>query len=110
MKTKKTYFLLLGLLVALVYIAFRYNEVKQDTTGLHTEVLQVNEGYGYKILYDDKVLVKQDFIPAIQGKKSFESEKEAMLVGNMVLRKIEKGEDPYISISELKDLQISILE
>ena len=110
MKTKKTYFLLLGLLVALVYIAFRYNEVNQDTTGLHTEVLQVNDGYGYKILYDDKVLVKQDFIPAIQGKKSFKSEKEAMLVGNMVLRKIEKGEDPYISISELKDLQISILE
>ncbi|CAM4206222.1 DUF4907 domain-containing protein [Zobellia nedashkovskayae] len=110
MKTKKTYFFLTALAVILVYIAFNYSGAKLYTKGLHTEVLQVDEGYGYKILYDDKILVKQDFIPAIQGKKSFESEKEAMLVGNVVLRKIEKGEDPYISVLELKDLKINILD
>ncbi|MGB5822092.1 MAG: DUF4907 domain-containing protein [Saonia sp.] len=71
---------------------------------LHSEVFKAQNGYGYLILVDDKVLIKQDFIPAIEGKKSFLSSKQAKLVADLVLYKLSQGANPEVSAEEIYDL------
>ncbi|CAM4263453.1 DUF4907 domain-containing protein [Zobellia roscoffensis] len=105
---KKIHFLLAVLVAVVAYIAFNFSAGEAKQKGLHSEVIEVGEGFGYQILHADKILVKQEFIPAIQGELPFNTEKEAQLIGDEVLKKIKKGEAPFITVSELKNLNITI--
>ncbi|SIS84512.1 protein of unknown function [Zobellia uliginosa] len=107
MKAKKAYLLFIVLVMVLVSVAFHLKADEGRKTGLQTQVIEVDEGYGYQILYDNKVLVKQEFIPAIQGKRPFKSMEEAQLIGDVVMEKLKKGDDPFITVSELRHMQIT---
>ncbi len=66
-----------------------------------------NKEWGYKILKNNKALINQPNIPAIQGNKGFPSEEKAKKTGEFVLQKITKGEfPPIISIEDLDSLEI----
>ncbi|MUH35686.1 DUF4907 domain-containing protein [Zobellia amurskyensis] len=110
MKTKKIHFLLATLIMVVAYITFNYSAVEANKVKPRLETIAVGEGYGYQILYEEKVLVKQEFIPAVQGERAFASKKEAKRVGDEVLKSIIKGEAPFVTISQLKDLKITNLE
>ncbi|MEL6812957.1 MAG: DUF4907 domain-containing protein [Bacteroidota bacterium] len=66
-----------------------------------------NESWTYFILYEEKVLIKQDRIPAVQGHQYFGSRHDAMKVAELVLKKFKNRESPVLSIKELVDLGIS---
>lgn len=70
------------------------------------EVIAVENGYGYQIVYGSTVIVRQEFIPVIQGRKPFASAREAKEVANLVKNKLVNNENPGISIMELEALQI----
>ncbi|WP_400072269.1 DUF4907 domain-containing protein [Zobellia russellii] len=110
MKITKIHFLLAILTVVVVYITLNYRAVETKGARPRLETIAVGKGYGYQILYKEKVLVKQDFIPAVQGDRIFVSKKEAKRVGNEVLRRIIKGEAPFVTISQLRDLNISNID
>lgn len=55
-------------------------------------------GYGYHIFKGEKLLIKQPFIPAVSGRKTFESAEDAGRVGSLVIKRMNKGE--YFTISE----------
>ncbi|EAR01899.1 DUF4907 domain-containing protein [Maribacter sp. HTCC2170] len=78
-------------------------------SGYHSKVFKLDCGYGYQILHNKKVLIKQEYIPAIQEKKSFSSYEDAELVGKFVSDKFLKGESPVITIDELNNLDIVTL-
>ncbi|MEO9894121.1 DUF4907 domain-containing protein [Aurantibacter sp.] len=75
---------------------------------LSSEVYSTNDGFGYRILNDKKVLIQQSNIPAIQGEHPFSSRLDAEKAADLVIRKILKRENPVVSILELKKLDISI--
>ena len=110
MKITKIHFLLAILTVVVVYITLNYRAVETKGARPRLETIVVGKGYGYQILYKDKVLVKQEFIPAVQGDRTFVSKKEAKRVGDEVLRRIIKGEAPFVTISQLRDLNISNID
>lgn len=70
------------------------------------QTYQIEEGWGYRILKNDKPIINQYRIPAIQNKYAFPSEKSAILVGERVLEKIQLKEMPSISIEELMKLMV----
>ena len=72
----------------------------------YSEVFNVGNGYGYYIKTYDKILIKQSFIPAIQGEKSFVTEKDAQKVANLVMVKITENESPVVTVNELNNLNI----
>lgn len=79
--------------------------------GKHTmHIFQMNDSlYGFNILQDNKTLIHQEIIPAIQGKHGFYSERDAQLVGELMLSKISQGSfPPSISQEDLKRLGIKI--
>ncbi|MEJ0080719.1 MAG: DUF4907 domain-containing protein [Puia sp.] len=45
---------------------------------------------GYNIIAEGKVHIKQEYMPAVPGKRGFKSAADAMLVGNLVIKKLPK--------------------
>lgn len=73
---------------------------------LHSETFKVGNGYGYQIALEDKVLIRQENIPILEGKKPFTSAEDAERTANRVITKLLRKESPILTLLELKELQI----
>lgn len=73
---------------------------------LQSEIFKVGDGYGYQIELEDKVLIKQEYIPILEGNQPFTTVQDAERTANKVITKLLKKESPILTISELKELQI----
>ena len=109
-KRKKILFIIIAGLFSCGAIAYaiHYYQLKRhrDYIFVQVQAIQTSAGWGYEILTDGKVYIKQVYIPAVQGKHSFRTKEEALLVGNKVLDKIEHKQMPVISLGELKEMHI----
>lgn len=109
---KKYRFILIGVIflipIFLIYFINEQNSIEEINNELFHEIYEVKKGYGYKIISDDKVLIKQDFIPAIPGKIPFNSYIEAQMVAQLVIEKILKKEDPKIKKKDIENLEITV--
>ena len=74
---------------------------------IHT--FQSGKGFGYLIIENEQVLIKQPNIPSIRGNKPFATKNEAILVAELVLSKLQKNQfPPSISFYELDSLGIQL--
>lgn len=71
-------------------------------------VYKSNNGYGYSVSYNDKLLIKQDYIPCIENNHPFCNYKDAQKVANLVVEKLNEKENPKVTISELNVLNIQL--
>lgn len=66
-------------------------------------------GYGYHIMQDGNLFIKQEIVPSVQGKRTFKSETDALLVGEFVADKLRNGiMPPSISREEIEKLGVEI--
>ncbi|MEC7264789.1 MAG: DUF4907 domain-containing protein [Bacteroidota bacterium] len=79
---------------------------EEHQTTLRKEIIKVENGYGYQIFSGEKLLVQQEFIPAVKGYQTFQSAKDAKKVANLVIEKIRERTNPQISVDELKELGV----
>lgn len=107
-QTKYITTLLLALSVVLIYFIIIKTTFNNKTDSFITAVYKTNTGYGYSISYNNKLLIKQDYIPAIQNNLSFCNFQDAQRVANLVKEKLSNKENPKISLSELKQLHIKL--
>jgi hypothetical protein len=96
--------ILLGVSAYAIYF-FEYKK-KSDYVYVQVRAVQNANGWGYEILTDGKVYIKQDLIPAIPGRRSFETKEQALAVGNKVLDKLEHKQMPTITLNELKEMNV----
>nr|WP_314836338.1 DUF4907 domain-containing protein [uncultured Flavobacterium sp.] len=97
--TKISLLLLLGILTL---ISCSKNE------NLRIQSLKTNTGWGYSIINKEKTIIKQTMIPVISEIKSFETEDDALKVGNLVLQKLKADLSPTITKKDLILLDIKI--
>ncbi|WP_158977793.1 DUF4907 domain-containing protein [Cellulophaga sp. L1A9] len=93
-------------LIALVMVFMNY---MKDQPILDSEVFTVEGGYGYQIQVKDKIIIKQDYIPAVQGTVPFSSKNDAQLVSSLVINKLLNNESPVVTLYELENLNIEVL-
>jgi hypothetical protein len=62
------------------------------------------DAWGYEILINGKTYIHQEFIPALEGKKTFQSKGDALKVGKCVLKKISKRQSPALSREEVRKI------
>jgi len=67
-----------------------------------------NGGWGYIILAGDKIIIKQDIIPAIQNSVPFKTKTDAEKVGWYVLNKIQNHQNPSVDTYAIDSLKISV--
>lgn len=111
MNIKKKYiiYLLFVFSISLItLILVRMNLKGSNEPGYNSIVYKIDNGYGYSITYNGKILIKQDYIPAIYGSQAFCSYDDALDVSNLVKEKLSKNKNPKISLFELKELEISL--
>lgn len=101
---------------ALIVGLFVYGAARLSTTNTSNEtvlkrkIIEVPNGYGYQIFSGDKLLVQQEFIPAVSGNIPFNSAKDAKKVADLVIDKIQNRTSPQISLEELNELDIELLD
>ncbi|MEM7486058.1 MAG: DUF4907 domain-containing protein [Bacteroidota bacterium] len=83
-----------------------YNEIRTDD-GLRLELEGSRvAGWGYKVFRNDKLLIHQKNIPAIEGNQTFLTADDAEKVGRLVIKKINQEEIPIITRMDLMKLNI----
>ncbi|MDF2934431.1 MAG: hypothetical protein K0R36_3762 [Chryseobacterium sp.] len=80
---------------------------KKHSSNLQIKITKQNSGYGYQILKNQKILINQPYIPAIQGDKTFKTETDARKTADLVVSKIDKYYLPKISTHELDSMKIA---
>lgn len=68
----------------------------------------VNNGWGYTIEINNKIIIKQTVIPTVSAKRNFNNEADALKVGNWVLKRIKQNLSPTVTKKDLILLEISI--
>lgn len=108
MTIRNTYSLIAiaALLICFAVIFFNRHHNGGDKVLVYAEPEQTVYGWGYNIVTDGKVRIKQEYIPAVPGKQGFKSAADAMLVGNLVVRKMTMGQWPTITVQELDSLGV----
>lgn len=69
---------------------------------------KINQGWGYDIALNNRIIIKQNVIPTLSNKKNFSSQADALKVGNLVLDRIKQNLSPTITKKDLILLEISI--
>ncbi|MBU2997279.1 DUF4907 domain-containing protein [Cellulophaga baltica] len=102
--------LLVGVIFLVMYLSTKPVETQTEISKVPTttEVFEVENGYGYIIKANNKVLIKQSIIPAVQGNIPFKTEEEALLIGKLVENKLKTKKNPFVTIEELSELNIDI--
>ncbi len=71
--------------------------------------IQLENGWGYQIFKGKKLFINQKNIPAVQGNKSFTSERDALTAGEFVVNKLLQNQfPPTVTVEELISLGIVI--
>ena len=95
----KLFFLLL------IFILFtNCNRVEKITVSS----IKVDNGWGYIIKWENKIIIKQTTIPTVPKHIGFKDSIDALKVGKFVLEKIKHNNSPTISKEDLKVLEIKI--
>ncbi len=82
------------------------NTPSTDTITLR--VFKVNEGFGFDILVNNKVVINQTQIPVIEGIKAFKTVNDASKTGDFMIQKMQKGYfPPTVNIGDLDSLGVS---
>lgn len=97
-----------GCLILLLVTGFVCYRNITPAARYHLEVMKLGEnGYGYKIYEGERTIIVQPFIPVIAGKRAFRAEQDARRVGNLVLERIEAGDEFTISKGDLDNLGVT---
>ena len=109
--TNKIFIPVVTLFIAVLIIGFCIKSNKtNDHKMLKVEAvpIHIDRGWGYNILVDHKIYIHQEFIPAIEGKRAFNSREDAMKTSEVAIKKLIKGKTPFITKEELDSLHISL--
>ena len=69
---------------------------------------RINNGWGYTIAINNKIVIKQTVIPTVSKQVSFKTEGDALKVGNLVLKRIKQNLSPTIAKKDLILLEIDL--
>lgn len=68
------------------------------------------EGWAYSIFYQDTLLIKQEYVPAIEGGKKFKTKEDAKKTGELVIDKLKNKKNPSIVKEDLNKNNIKFKE
>lgn len=110
--TKKYWLRILAAIIMIAAASIILVSKKNKSTGSSNMLpvvvrpLKMADGWGYELLLNNKVYIRQDCIPAIPNYKKFRTEAEAMLIANSVVGKMKQGHKPIMTVREIDSAHI----
>jgi hypothetical protein len=65
------------------------------------EVITSEQGWGYNILYNNKLIIHQPYIPSVSGQIAFGDKSSARKTGQLMVKKLKNKQSPAITRAEL---------
>lgn len=97
---------LYSVVVLAFFIALFYLSHSKKEPEFSSFIYKTKSGWAYNIQFNHKVIIQQEFIPAVQGSHPFESESDARHTSELVIHKLMKRQLPSISMQELDSLHV----
>ncbi len=95
------------LLVAWYYVGPHKKDRGNEMVKVTCQPFQINQGWGYDIVAENRKVIHQDRLPGRPGRRPFSSQEDAMKVGKLVIEKLKSGIfPPAVTHEELKNLGI----
>jgi hypothetical protein len=91
----------LALLLMLVGIGSVFNNRDHHYT---VDVIKSEQGWGYNILFDNKLIIHQPYMPAGNGQVAFGDKYSARKIGGLVVKKLQNNQSPSITRDELHSI------
>ena len=80
--------------------------VSKETKNIKSYVFETKIGWGYIITIDDRVFIRQPYIPVISGVRSFKTAEDADKVAAFVISKMKQNQPPTLQKEELEKLKV----
>lgn len=104
MRTSRHNILVISIAVVIsagIYFIARSQSPKQKFS---SRVFRVAEKWGYEILVNDKVFIRQETIPAVNGMQGFESPEQATQTAALIINKMKSGRHPTVTTFEIQQI------
>ena len=75
---------------------------KKESPQLTSHVFHGISGWGYEILVNDKLFIRQESIPVIRGDRGFLKKEQAEKTAELIINKMKGGQPPTVTIFELR--------
>lgn len=89
-------------LIAVSILLFRKENQRPQL--FESNVYRVVNGWGYDILVNKKLLIRQESIPVLERNQPFSKKQQADSAAALVIRKLQSGQHPSISREELEEI------
>jgi hypothetical protein len=74
---------------------------KDKQTTFQYSLFHCVDGWGYDILVDGKLFIRQESVPVIGGSKAFDTKEQAEETARLIINKMERGKEPTVTIFEI---------
>ena len=105
-KKKSKAYIVFVVISMIVFVIFHVYDRKESAKKTYVSEIQVAGGWGYEVIYNNKVLIIQEYIPAISGEYPFQTKQEALSIGSLALKRFIEIQRPAITMQDLDSLLI----
>jgi hypothetical protein len=71
---------------------------------IESRVYGINGGWGYEILVNKRLFIRQESVPVVQTLHPFATKEEAEQVARLVIEKLKSGHEPTLSKFDLEQI------
>jgi len=89
-------------IIAVAILLFQRASRHEQT--FQPSVYRVVNGWGYDILVNDKLLIRQESIPVIQDNRPFPTKIQAENTAALVIKKLENGQHPSLTMTDIESI------
>lgn len=104
METKKHPIIILGIAALMAIGILLIPRKNQHPKYIESNIFKVGNGWGYNILVDQQLLIRQEFIPVIPEQHAFPSKEKAAQTAQLVVEKLKAGQPPTLTREELEKI------
>jgi hypothetical protein len=101
MTTKKHNIIVIGCCAVIAIGISLYQWRNHDPQQVESRVYRVMNGWGYDILVNDALFIRQESIPVIKDHQPFQTEEAAKQAAQLVVHKLKLGHSPALTKSDL---------
>jgi hypothetical protein len=89
---------------ALVSVCILFIGKKDKQQEITSQVFHRANGWGYDILVDEKLFIRQESVPTQTGNAGFPSKEQAEKTALLIINKMKRGDHPTVTTFELQQI------
>lgn len=100
-------YLIVFFTISMFTMLFFYFQSETKETPYSLKVVNKENYWIYEVYKEDNLFIRQEYIPAVNGKQNFKTKEDAEKIGKVVMTKLSKNMLPGISMVELTNNNIN---